>query len=190
MITPLTWKQNKGFTLLEMVVSIGIFTVLMITVTTIVLIVSSAQHKAGEIQAVQDNIRFITELLNKEIRTGTDFALTTFCAAAGNEIQFVSHNVFFTPNRTYFLQGDVLMRAKQLITSSAECASVKPLSGEEIKIDQLIFSLRGQVPWPSLDGQPMVTISMRITSRDPKFGSETLMNIQTTVTARLRDIGP
>ena len=189
MNTWLAGQHNKGFTILEMVVSISLFSTLVIMVTSIMLIVSNAQRKTGAIHAVQDNARFIIQLLNKEMSTGTNFALTTYCAP-GKEIKFISNNDFFFPNRFYFLQGTTLMRLKEIVTSSAQCASAKPLSGEETKIDQLIFSVRGQLPWPSLDGQPIVTTSIRISATDPKFGSETFMNLQSTITSRFRDIGP
>ena len=193
MKTTFNREKNKGFTLLEMVISISIFTILVIAVTTIMLIVSSAQRKVTDIQAVQDNIRFIFELLTKEMRSGSNFSATTYCAPAGKEIQFIANNDVLFPNRTYFLQGDTLMRAKQFITSSAQCSVAtiaRPLSGEEVKIEILNFFLHGPLPWPSLDGQPLVTISMRISARDPKFGTETTMNLQSTVTSRFRDIGP
>ncbi|MBI2054994.1 MAG: hypothetical protein HYT39_02760 [Candidatus Sungbacteria bacterium] len=75
----------SGFTLLEMIVSLGMFSVLIIASIGVILGVSRAQTKTANLQTIQDNIRFSMELITRELRTGSDYSLTTFCAPLGLE---------------------------------------------------------------------------------------------------------
>jgi type II secretory pathway pseudopilin PulG len=183
--------KRKGFTLLEMILSIGIFTVVVITSISITLAISNAQLKAANIQAIQDNIRFSLELITKEMRTGTNYQLTSICAPPGSEISFLDSSEV---PRVYFLDSfsKTIMRAKQTITP-ADCdgssGKVASFTSEEINVASLLFDLRGAAPGPA-DGQPRVTISLGVLSKDAKLGTDTSMNLQTTVAQRFRDIVP
>lgn len=181
-------KSGDGFTLLEMIISTGLFSVLVVSVISITLGVSSAQIKATNIQTIQDNIRFSLELITKEMRTGGNYQLSAWCAPPGSEISF---STSLGEPRTYFWDeaGKSIMRSTKSITG-ADCANaekVAPLTSEEVMIDKLFFYLRGQSAGP-VDGQPQTTIVLRVRSRSPKFLLESSMNLQTTVTQRLRDL--
>lgn len=180
---------KKGFTLLEMIISIGIFSVLVIASIGITLGISNAQIKAQNIQFVLDNIRFSLELITKEMRTGTNYALTANCAPFGSEISFITST---GQERVYFLDagGGIIWRARVPITS-ADCENpsrVSPFTSEEVMVERLNFTeLYGQVPGGT-DGQPRITIALTVTSRSPKLQLQSSMNLQTTIVQRLRDL--
>ncbi len=190
MRNPKAKSQNGlsgGFTLLEMVISTGLFGTLVVAAVSITLLASNAQIKAADIQAIQDNIRFSLELLTKELRTGRNYTLTSVCAASGSEISFDSTS----GRRFYFLNSatQTIHRATQDLTS-ADCSNPQkavPFTAEEVIVDRLSFRLIGQNVG-SGDGQPLVTVNLRVRSREVKFGAETTMNLQTTVVQRLRDL--
>ena len=173
---------RSGFTLLEMLVSIGIFSVLVVAAIDITLSISNAQLKTASLQAIQDNIRFSLELISKEMRTGTDYNLSSFCAPAGSEISFITAA---GEQRVYYL--DTVKRAIMRIKGSADCANAAQFTAEEVSVDTLTLRLRGQTLGRN-DGQPMVTLALKISSTDPKFGSQTFMNLQTTIVQRIRDL--
>lgn len=166
----------------------GIFSVLVVSSIGIMLQVSNAEIKAANVQAVQDTIRFSLELMTKEMRTASNYQLTTLCAPSGLEVSFDATS----GKRIYFLDGAKrqIMRATQSI-SATDCtgstAKVFPFTSEEIVVELLSFKLRGQLPGP-LDGQPMAIIMLKISAKNPRFGAETNMNLQTTVVQRLRDL--
>lgn len=183
---PLSLKG--GFTLLEMVISTGIFAVLIVSAIGITLGVSNAQVKASNIQVIQDNIRFSLELIAKEMRTGSGYQLTAKCAPTGSEITFTTS---LEQARTYFLEQSAksIMRATQSITS-ADCgnpAKVAPITSEEVVVDNFLFTLRGEAPGAG-DGQPRATITMKVRSKSAKYLLESSMSLQTTVVQRLRDL--
>lgn len=181
---------RKGFTLLEMVIALGLFSLVTVAFVGITLSLLNAQRKAADAQIVQENARFIMELLTKEMRTGTNFTASTTCAPAGKEIRFTTTDLL-TPNRTYFFSSNRLMRLKAFAFLPSQCANAIELSGEDLFVDNIDFFLRGQIPESSPlpnDGQPTVTINMRVSGREPLYGSQTILNLQTTVVVRIRDV--
>lgn len=181
--------RNRGFTLLEMIISIGIFSVLVVAAIGVTLGISDAQIKAQNIQSILDNIRFSLELITKEMRTGSGYALTTKCAPSGSEISFVTST---GQERVYFLDASAgIIRRAQTAITGADCSDpsrVKPFTSEQVTVERLNFSeLHGQAPGP-IDGQPRTTITLTVTSRSPKLHLQSSMNLQTTVVQRLRDL--
>lgn len=187
---PYVFKEyESGFTLFEMVISIGLFSILIISASSITIAVSNAQIKAQNIQANLDNIRFSLELITKEMRTGTSWSLSSMCAPLGSEISFTTS---LNEKRVYFLNSltGTIMRAKVPI-SGADCSDlskVKPFTAAEVLVDRLNFSLMyGALAGPA-DGQPRATITLKVTSRSPKEQFKSSMDLQTTIVQRFRDL--
>ncbi|MBI3273573.1 MAG: prepilin-type N-terminal cleavage/methylation domain-containing protein [Candidatus Colwellbacteria bacterium] len=186
-----TKTRNTGFTLLEMIISIGIFSVVIIASIGITLSISNAQIKSANMQAILDNTRFNLELMTKEIRTGGSFSTSSpICAPLGSEIRF-----YATSGRRVYFWDPVnlrIMRAKEDI-SSIDCngatGKAVPFSGENIYIDNLRFNTQGTIIGSS-DGQPMIRIVLRARSKDKKTALESTVNLQTTVIPRIRDLFP
>ncbi|QQG45685.1 MAG: type II secretion system protein [Candidatus Sungiibacteriota bacterium] len=178
--------KKQGFTLLEMIISIGIFSVLVIASIGVTLGVSNAQIKAANIQAILDSIRFSLELITKEMRTGSGYAATSYGAAcggaSGSEISFTTA---LGESRTYYLSPatKTIMR----MTQTTNCVQAVPFSSEEVNIDRLNFALSGSASGPN-DGQPRVTLTMKARSKSPKYYLESSLDLQTTVAQRLRDL--
>lgn len=181
-------KHQKGFTLLEMIVSLGIFSVVIVAAIGLMISIVNAQIKAANIQAVQDNIRFSLELMTKEIRTGSNFRTDVPCGIEGSRISFDSATDGL--KRIYFWENNRIMRAKTVI-ANADCSGstgkAMPLSAEEVVIERFRISTQGGNTG-SGDGQAMITIALRARSISSKVQLESTMDIQTTVTPRLRDL--
>lgn len=177
-------KELPGFTLLEMIVSTGIFSIIVIASIGIMLSVTKAQLRTANLQAIQDNIRFSTELLTKEMRTGQKYQLTTACTpTVGEEISFDATS----GPRVYYLDDakKALMRIKGAPTPT--CDNAAQLTGEDITVETFLVQLRGQIVGAN-DGQPMATLALKISATDPVSGNKTIMNLQTTVVQRIRDL--
>ncbi|OGZ96890.1 MAG: hypothetical protein A2847_02685 [Candidatus Sungbacteria bacterium RIFCSPHIGHO2_01_FULL_50_25] len=191
--------QNKqtGFTLIEMVVATGIFSMLAISAVSIMIAVSKAQAKIQRTQAAIDNIRYSLELITKEMRVGTQYKLISpnECGDSGtDEINFVAS----TPagsQRRYFIDTDAggvkrLMRIKKTTgaISSADCSSAISLSADEVTVDRFRMVPRGNTASPgSTDGQPWIVINLKVSAIDPKGVAHSTMDLQTSITQRIRD---
>lgn len=68
-----THYKSKGFTLVEMIVSLGIFSVVAVVALGALVKIMTANRKAQSIQAAFTNINFALEAMSREIRVGTTY---------------------------------------------------------------------------------------------------------------------
>ena len=171
---------SGGFTLLEMIVSIGIFSVLIVVAIGIVLSISNAQIKAANVQNIQDNIRFTLELITKELRVGSGYAVSS---CTGNFCQQINFTTTNGEQRGYCLESGVVKR----LSGTAICGFGSPMTSSNIIVDRMYFIVSG-IAIGSSDGQPSITVVLQARSADPRQALESTINLQTTVVQRLRDI--
>jgi prepilin-type N-terminal cleavage/methylation domain-containing protein len=70
-------KNNKGFTLIEMMVAIAVFSIVMVMAMGALLNVIDSNNKARSIKTAINNISFALEGISKKMRMGTDYACGT-----------------------------------------------------------------------------------------------------------------
>ena len=134
-----SFRSSDGFTLLEMVISIGLFSVLVIASIGITLGVSNAQLKAASLQVIQDNVRFSLELITKELRTGSNYkSVALSCSGIiGSGLQFTGVNQGVLQER-YYYHGDTdgdgvpdaIMRVAMGSPGSIDCGSARQFTAE------------------------------------------------------------
>lgn len=73
-------KFTTGFTLVEMMVAIAVFSIVMVTAMSALLNVVDANNKARAIKTAINNISFALEGISKDMRMGTEYA----CGQSGN----------------------------------------------------------------------------------------------------------
>ncbi len=76
-------KYNKGFTLLEMIVSLGIFAVVAVIAVGALLKISDANRKALILKTAVNNLNFALETMSREVRLGSDYS----CSPNSSSIQ-------------------------------------------------------------------------------------------------------
>lgn len=187
-------KFSAGFTLVEIIIATGLFAALVIAVMDIMIAASNAQRKISNIQAVQNNVRFSLDLMAREMRTGERFKIITHPCAfnLGDGIEFT--NLTAGARRYYYLADrdsntlpDSIMRVAMASDIDIDCTLAAQFTADEVIIEYMRFYLHGQVLGPS-DGEPRITIVLGAHSRDQKIISETSMQIQTSITPRVRDL--
>lgn len=70
--------SNNGFTLLEMIVAVGVFAMLASLSVGSLLMLTGAQRKAASLQSIQDNLRFALEAMSKDIRFGDQYYCSNY----------------------------------------------------------------------------------------------------------------
>ena len=152
-------NSKQGFTLIELLITLAIFGLFVITVTSVAISVISAQRKAFGTQNVQESGRFVSELLTKEIRTSIVNSV-----AAGNKVLDIDT---FTENVVYFFDEN----RHQLLRNGYE------ISPENVTLDGF-FIVNG------LPDNPVVTFIADLTSEVPKAAEQSKIYVQSTITPR------
>jgi prepilin-type N-terminal cleavage/methylation domain-containing protein len=191
-------KLKSGFTLMELIVSIAVFSIIALAAVDVMVSVFRAQAKAIALKDVLDNARFSLELMSREIRTGNNMVYTTIPPpnCPRNGLRFTSYNQGSPQERFYYWEDtgtdaifDAIMRVAMPIAGSIDCSVVVPqqFTSEEIIVERMAVILSGNFVGPT-DGQPRVTIGFTMRSRDPRFAQSTVIRLGTTITQRLRDL--
>lgn len=184
--------MRRGVSLLETVVALGIFAFVAIATANLLVAAKNAQFKAASIQSAIDNVRFGLESITKETRTGTDYQLVSCNSVSGSQINFTDQSDDLTGYAFYSSSPGTggIYRISDLATPAEVCDPSNPakfsaVTGPEVVIENFAIKLTGAGP---NDGQPRLTLSFKAFASDPKLRSNTTMNLQTTVTQRVRDL--
>lgn len=156
--------NNRGFTLIEMIVALGIFSVAIVIAVSTFLNLQDAERKIQGKLTVVDNLRFALEIMAKEARTGTAYG------SSGSSFSFTNVNGLAVVYR---------LNAGQIEKSLAG-ASFQPLTAGDITVEDLDFYVRGA---PSGDNiQPWVLISIKAFAETK--GAKESFSLQTSVSQR------
>ena len=170
-----SFSRQSGFTLLELVASLGVFSVVIIIFSSTFLALLNAERRAQAGAAVEDNLRFAVEVMAKEVRTGTNYVVQTpntsitFTNSGGDTVQYRLSGDDILPNPCSANPCIGKVVTKQGITSP-----FLPLTSGEITIDGIRFFLAGI--------QPRITIAVSAHAKVQNI--ETPLHVQTTISQR------
>lgn len=176
---------NRGFTLVEMMVSLGLFTIVMFIATSSFLSIVNSDRKARSVRIAADNLNIALEDMSRRIKTGTEY----YCGPGGEALGLVKDCAVGTSSDTVFFTGQDGKRVKYSpdsvggILRSVGIDAPILVTSTEINITDLKFFVTGS---SSADTkQPIVVIVIK-----GSLGAGTAMSsfkIQTTVTQRQYD---
>ena len=183
-------RQNKkGVTLLEIIVSVAIFSVVMLSATEIFRMVIEGQRNAIASQNVQESMRYAFETMAKEIRTA--IASNDDCESLFNPPAGATNKVFNTTTNSegdilyfknkdgdcvaYYLEDETLK-----VIRESNIASTTP---GKIKITNLDFKVTDDLIGAFHSLQPLVTMKMDIEAAGKEMHKQT-MKMQTTISSR------
>jgi prepilin-type N-terminal cleavage/methylation domain-containing protein len=155
-------KKNKGFTLIELIVALALFSILVISAVEVGVSVIKSQRRGFSLQEVQEAGRYLMEYAIKEIRMG-DIQSST-----ADSLSIINSS---GENINYKFDTHNFMRQKEL-------ESWQNLNPNNIKLDGE-FSVRQDAAGPYL-----VTIVMELESKGERQEEIVKMNIQNSVTPR------
>jgi len=164
-------KHEHGFTLIEMLVTVAVFTVLMTIVGSIFIQTLNLQRIAFNLQTIEENSRFSLEAMAREIRFGELTSPSTACP--GSNTLSLTHPV--NGDIVYSLVGGRVVRNVNGIDAI--------LTSVDVDVTNLSFCVTGA---ESGDGrQPVITIlmSMETGTKNPQH-----VDLQTTITTRFLDV--
>lgn len=184
-MTCLKINSRSGFSLIELIVAVGVFSIVATITTSTLLILTKAERKAVNVQISHDNLRYALETMAKEIRTGSDYALCN--PPDKNCFKFVKKDTD-PPTVIKYKLSDVLGECGETsgsvacITKAVENESgfiFHPVTAPEIDVYKLDFYLSGGAA--GNETQPRVTIVVRAETPGGISPLSSVLDIQTTV---------
>jgi prepilin-type N-terminal cleavage/methylation domain-containing protein len=157
---------KKGFTMVELLVAMGIF-LIVVTVSSVIFVNSlKSQRLLTALMAVNDNAVLSLEQMTREIRTGTNFS------GSDSELIFVNAK---GESAVYRLDA-----AKNVLEKGVN-GVFSAITADNVEVKTFRAILRGHNPG---DGEPpRITVSLRVSGK-LKDLREIITNLQTTVSAR------
>lgn len=185
-------QQNKGFTLIEIMVAVSIFAMVMVIAIGAVLSIVSANRKAAALNSVITNLNFAIEGMVRDLRTGTGYNCGAVgpgandCASTGNDkVGFLSAQ--YNSAIGYGLGGANDATCPNGIYKVVEETDYYCLTGPDVKINQLRFYVIGSQPAPLLEySQPKIIIVMN--GNFVGYGALGNFSLQSMISQRKLDI--
>ena len=128
--------ERSGFTLLEVVVATGLFSVIMVLAVSVILAISGAEVKSRNTQTIQDNLRYTLESMTRELRTGVDYRPSGVSGIGYAQIVFTRQD---GAEVGYCL----LNGAVQKLEGTSDCTSGSAVTSADITVDTLTFHVGG-----------------------------------------------
>jgi prepilin-type N-terminal cleavage/methylation domain-containing protein len=184
--------MKRGFSLVELLVSVALFSIVMLVSTGALLSLINANRKAQALHSVMSNLNVALDSLVRSARMGRTFHCgggtytdPQSCATGDTIFAFEpylgsssdsSDNVVFS-----YRSGE-----KRLYRSTDSGATFFPMTAEDVQIDETTFYVTGA---GTGDGQqPKVVMVIKGTAGAERASSRTTFNIEATAIQRALDI--
>lgn len=187
--------KKGGFSLIEIMVSLAIFSIVVLVATGALLSIINANKKTQALKAVVNNFNFALENMARNIRVGKNYHCDANivpqkdrrdCPSPGWEPSMVFKAAETNFTTAYQLNNGAIEKHDNLDNPNE---SFVPLTSPEVEITDLRFYVTGNAPGASGDNlQPKVRLVVKGKMKNnAKLKLDTTFNIQTTLTQRVLD---
>ena len=187
---------SRGFTLIEMIVAVGLFAIVMIVCVGALLSLVNANRKAQALQSVINNLNIALDGMERSIRMGTDYdgsvgCVTGFdgtyphdCAGGTTQISFTPHGGVSGDRWVYRFTHD--SNGNGQIEKSEDGSAFVAITAQEISIDEMFFYVVGTNEHDTI--QPKVVIVVKGSAGALGSSARTTFHIQATSVQRVLDL--
>jgi len=179
--------MKRGFTLIELMVSVAIFTIVMTLALGALLSITAAERKAETLKSVINNLHFALDSMTRSIRTGYGYNCGSSsggnCSTGGTILYFTD-----AAGRTVaYCRGDnsTCSASGASILEKVNAGAFAPITTPEVTITNFTFYLVG-APQGDTE-QPKVTVTLSGFVQVSEL-QQSPFDIQTTITQRLYDL--
>ena len=159
--------SHAGFTLVELIVAIAVFAVTVTIASSIFVSSVGSQRKNINQQEVLDNARFVLESMGRAVRQSTVLTCPDQASCTANSIS-LNHPV----------KGAVTYQ----LTNAQIMENGIALSSAGVSVERLDFTVLGN--GLSDNNQPRVVIVVSLKNLNPEPNTQSLIDLQTTITPR------
>ena len=172
---------SRGFTLVEMLVSIALFSFVMLATTSVLLSVVDANRKAQGLKSSIDNLSLALDSMSRNLRTGSGYPSGDNSSSCLTRITFLDQ---YGKTVTYSHEGTSINVSKSSGLSG-------PLTAPEITVNNLCFYVDGTQVNDKIQPRILITARgevSRTTAQGAKNRTRSNFDIQTFVSQRLMDV--
>ncbi len=183
---------ERGFTLIEMAVSVALFAIVMVICVDVLLALVNANRKAQALQSVMNNLNIALDGMVRSIREGSNFhcgagldTVAQDCVAGDTHFAFQPYGNTYTDipwTYTYAEDGNDVGR----IYKSEEGQSPIAITAPEVSIDEMTFYVVGTTRGDTI--QPKVLIVIKGSAGAVGTKTRTTFHIQATAVQRVLDL--
>lgn len=189
--------RTRGFTLVEMIVAVGLFAVVMLVSIAALLALVDANRRAQGLQSVMNNLNVAVDGMVRSIREGSSYNCgsipigdaTADCTEGEDLIAFkpFTAGVSDSPHWLYWFALDERGVGRLYKSEDGTTSGGLPITSPEVSIDSVTFYVIGSERGNGDTVQPKVTIAIKGTAGQ-KVTSRTTFHIQATAVQRLLDL--
>ncbi len=187
----------RGFTLVEMIVAVGLFAVVMVVSIAALLSLVEANRRAQALQSVMNNLNVAVDGMVRSLREGSGYHCgsipvgdaTADCTEGQDMIAFkpFSTEVTDPPHWLYWFEEDANGVGRLYKSEDGTKAGGLPITSPEVVIDSVVFYIIGSTRGGGDTIQPKVTIVIKGTAGH-KVTSQTTFHVQATAVQRVLDL--
>lgn len=184
-----TKNKNSGFTLVELMVSLAVFSIVMLISTGVLLIMIDVNAKGQALYSSYSNLAFALDSMTREIRTGRNYYCTTtsgngdtsFSNDSARDCSIGSMIVF---NKGWSNERLGYRLSEGRIEQRLGSSEWFPITGDEVEVTSLNITVANT--GTSNDGQPSVAVSV-VGNLFNGLSEPTSFDISTRVLQRILD---
>lgn len=185
-------KLLAGFTLVELLISVSIFSLAIVVTIGALLNLTDANEKSQAILTAMDNLNAGVEQMARILREGDTYNCggtlissgESDCTNGANSISFLDQSGQRTVYRYQEIDGvGRLMRDKETPTET----TTFPITAPEINITELTFFVLGSSPSDNLQPRVLILIDGETVITGLKADEQSSFTLQTTVSQRTPD---
>lgn len=158
-------SNKKGFTLIEMIVSMGVFVIIMTISMAAFLNIIDMQRKTESFRKLNDNLNFSMEIIMREIMEGNNYPSSCGSGCSTFSFELLGKSI------VYSISGNS-------ITRRFDGGNPLSITSSDVKIVNLRFTVIGT------GSLKMINISISAITNNSKEKLKSKINLQTTVSQR------
>lgn len=181
-------ERKRGYTLIELMVSVALFSVVMLAATAAYLSFVNYNRRATQVASLMNVLSFAVDSVARDIRTGTSYGCSGSCSSSGNStFSFVDANGCVS--RYQFSSGVLSKTTENTVTgcvARTAIALIGPTVTPGVTLDSVTFYVRGVSPLDYI--QPIATVVLRGSTEIVDTGELIPFSIETSSTSRVPDV--